>query len=114
MPEIVLITGANAGLGLATVRALLSSEREYHILLCARSAEKAEAAVESLKSQASKSNVTPHVVDVTDDQSIERLFQDVERDHGRVDVLVNNAGKQKSPQWMLSNHNSLVLVHSEC
>ena len=36
--------------------------------------------------------VTPHVVDVSDDDSMVTLVDDVVAEHGRIDVLVNNAG----------------------
>jgi NAD(P)-dependent dehydrogenase (short-subunit alcohol dehydrogenase family) len=91
---IVLITGANTGLGLEIVRSLLQSNTAYTLLLCARSMAKAEGAVNELKEGYvdSRSEVVPMVVDIESDESIAAIAKEVEARYGRVDVLVNNAG----------------------
>ncbi|OQU99623.1 hypothetical protein CLAIMM_05234 [Cladophialophora immunda] len=93
----VLITGANTGLGLETVRSLLqSANKTYTILLGGRSLEKATIAAKQVKGEVpqSQSEVVPVQIDVEDDQSIKNLFESLEKDYGRLDVLVNNAGSQ--------------------
>ena len=94
---IVLITGANTGLGLEMVKALYSSSKAYDILLAGRSLEKAttaaNSALESLSSSsAGGSSITPLRVDIESDESIENLFKEVQSRFGRLDVLINNAG----------------------
>jgi NAD(P)-dependent dehydrogenase (short-subunit alcohol dehydrogenase family) len=91
---VVLITGANTGLGYATVKALCQSPIAYIILLCGRDLEKAKEAVNKLQEEcpSTESQVVPQHVDVEDDSSIEKLAQEVEKEYGRVDVLINNAG----------------------
>ncbi|EXJ72132.1 uncharacterized protein A1O5_04636 [Cladophialophora psammophila CBS 110553] len=99
---IVLITGANTGLGLETVKSLLqSSKKTYTILLGGRSLEKATAAAKQVKADfpQSQSVVTPVQIDIEDDQSIKTLFGNLEKNHGRLDVLVNNAGGQFDHQF---------------
>jgi NAD(P)-dependent dehydrogenase (short-subunit alcohol dehydrogenase family) len=63
---IVLVTGANTGLGLEIVKALLQSHTAYTLLLCGRSMAKAEGAVKELKEAylSSRSEVVPMVVDL--------------------------------------------------
>jgi NAD(P)-dependent dehydrogenase (short-subunit alcohol dehydrogenase family) len=92
---IVLITGANTGLGLETVKSLLRSSRPYIILLGGRDFNKATAAAEDVRKEYpdSPSEVHPVQIDIEDDASIEKLKQRVENDWGRIDVLVNNAGE---------------------
>jgi NAD(P)-dependent dehydrogenase (short-subunit alcohol dehydrogenase family) len=46
---VVLITGANTGLGLETVKALFRSSRAYTILLGTRNKDNADAAVRQLR-----------------------------------------------------------------
>ncbi|KIX98126.1 uncharacterized protein Z520_06206 [Fonsecaea multimorphosa CBS 102226] len=93
---IVLITGANTGLGLETVKSLLQSSKTYTILLGGRSFEKATTAAKQVKEEfpKSQSTVTPVQIDIDDDQSIKKLSETLEKDYGRLDVLVNNAGSQ--------------------
>jgi len=97
---IVLITGANTGLGLETVKSLLQSSKTYTILLGGRSLEKAIAAAKQVKEEfpQSRSAVAPVQIDIDDDQSINRLFESLEKEYRRLDVLVNNAGKDSVPQ----------------
>ena len=92
--NIVLITGANTGLGYEAVRALCASDRVYEILLGGRDIGKAKAAVESAKSEfpQSKSALNAVQINIEDDASINALFDHVKKTYGRLDTLVNNAG----------------------
>ncbi|TQN65472.1 Short-chain dehydrogenase/reductase tropE [Colletotrichum shisoi] len=92
--RILLVTGANTGIGYETVKALLQSERPYHIILGSRSADKGEAAITQLKTElpSTISSLELIQVDVADDDSILKAFQTVKDKHGVLDVLVNNAG----------------------
>ncbi|KAF4446183.1 hypothetical protein F53441_10159 [Fusarium austroafricanum] len=92
--EIVLITGANTGIGFETVKALFKSSKPYHVLLGTRSHDRGEKAVYELgiECRGSKSTVDILQIDITDDEAINQLFQFVKKKFGRVDILVNNAG----------------------
>ncbi|KAK1986107.1 short-chain dehydrogenase [Colletotrichum cereale] len=92
--RILLITGANTGIGFETARALLGSERPYHILLGSRSIDKGAAAISNLESEfpSTTSSLELLQVDIVDDDSILKAFQSVKDKHGVLDVLVNNAG----------------------
>lgn len=91
---IVLITGANAGLGFQMVRALYGSDEDYNILLGGRSLEKAEQAANAIKQEfpSTHSKIYPIQIDIEDDDSIQRAFNEVAGKFGRLDALVNNAG----------------------
>jgi len=93
---VILITGANTGLGFETVRSLCQSTKPYTILLGGRSIEKANAAAKEAQTEFPKSpSVIKTVqVDIEDDDSISQAFEHVEKEYGRVDVLINNAGKE--------------------
>lgn len=91
---VVLITGANTGLGLAAVKALCQSSTAYQVLIGCRSVQKGEDAMSSIKTEVPNTASTLSVVqvDVASDESIQKAADHVSAQHGRVDVLVNNAG----------------------
>lgn len=92
--EIILITGANTGLGFQIVRALCKSEKAYNILLAGRSMVKVQEAVKSAAEEfpSSGSKLWPIQIDIEDDDSIQKAFDEVQTRFGRLDALVNNAG----------------------
>lgn len=94
-PEIVLITGGNTGLGFEIVRALSKSERAYNIILAGRSLPKVHEAIKSIQGEnpSSRSKLSPLQVDIEQDDSIIKAFEQVQAEFGKVDVLLNNAGK---------------------
>lgn len=91
--------GANRGIGLEVVRALLRAEPAgeespsggpYHVFLCSRDWAKGETAALSLVAEHDNSfAVLP--LDVTDAASLKWAAQTVDAVAGRVDILVNNA-----------------------
>ncbi|KAJ5818510.1 hypothetical protein N7474_004101 [Penicillium riverlandense] len=87
---IVLITGANQGIGFEVAKQILESHKTYYILLGSRDPERGVKAAAELDSTGA--SVEPITIDVTDDASIERAAEQVASKHGRLDVLINNAG----------------------
>ena len=80
-----IVTGASSGIGLATARAIAA--RGGRVALLARSAEALRALADTLPGS------LPVVADMTDFDAIRRAVTDIERHFGRVDGLVNNAGR---------------------
>jgi NAD(P)-dependent dehydrogenase (short-subunit alcohol dehydrogenase family) len=85
--QIVLVTGANKGIGFDVVRLLAAAHPSWTILLGSRSKDNAEAAVKKLAA----SNVHPIIIDVNDDASINAAAAEVKRTYGRLDLLFDNA-----------------------
>ena len=87
MPDarIALVTGANRGIGFETARQL--RDRGMTVLVGARDARKGEEAVGRIGQRA-----LALTLDVADDASVAAAFAQIAKDHGRLDVLVNNAG----------------------
>ncbi|KAI1615613.1 putative carbonyl reductase [Exophiala viscosa] len=89
---VVLITGANQGLGFECVKKLCAEQPGYHILMGARDPAKGEAAVKTVTEFAKDASVEVVEIDVTSDPSIEKAAKFVEAKFGKLDVLFNNAG----------------------
>lgn len=86
-PRVVVITGASAGVGRATVRAF--AEEGAYIGLIARGADGLEAARREVEESGGKALVLP--LDVADAARMEEAAARVERELGPIDVWVNNA-----------------------
>ncbi|KAJ3010428.1 hypothetical protein HKX48_007406 [Thoreauomyces humboldtii] len=95
MSTSVFITGGNTGLGFEIVKALALSSTTYKIYLGSRSIARGQEAVKALQTAvpATKTKVIAVQIDVTDDASVQAAFEHVQSAEGKLDVLVNNAGK---------------------
>lgn len=86
-PEIVVITGASAGLGRAIVREF--ARHGAHIGLIARGADGLEAARREVEQMGGRALVLP--CDVADEKAIDAAAERVERELGPIDTWVNDA-----------------------
>ena len=110
--EVILITGANTGIGFQIVRALCSSDKAYDILLGGRSPTKVQEAIKSAMAEfpSSGSKLFQLQVDIEYDDAITHAFGEVQSKFGRVDALINNAGIQNfqlingSLRKLIKNH----------
>ena len=83
--RVALISGGNRGIGREIARQLAG--QGYRVVIGSRELAKGEEAAHELGQ-----DVTAVQLDVTDEDSIVAAVASVERDLGRLDVLVNNAG----------------------
>lgn len=87
--RIVLITGASSGIGRAS--ALRIAEAGGTVLLVARDAARLEEVAATVRARGGQAHAYP--CDLTDAAASAALVATVLAAHGRVDVLVNNAGR---------------------
>jgi NAD(P)-dependent dehydrogenase (short-subunit alcohol dehydrogenase family) len=87
--KVVVITGASSGIGEAAARQVAAAGAVT--VLVARTREKLEALAAEIEADGGIAHV--HPCDLSDMDDIERLAAEVLEQHGRVDVLVNNAGR---------------------
>lgn len=92
--RVAVVTGASQGLGLETARQL--AERGLSVVLTARTEAQIETGLEAIGRPA---NVSGHPLDIADDASVAAFFDWLDTEHGRVDVLVNNAGRAAGNRW---------------
>ena len=81
--RVTLVTGANKGLGLETVRRLVDAG--HRAFLAARDIDRGRTAADTVGARFVQ-------LDTTDDDSVHRAAATVEQQEGRLDVLINNAG----------------------
>ena len=88
--KVAVVTGANRGIGLATVRSLIP-QFEGHVYLTSRSEAKGMEAVARLKEEY---GLKAHFcrLDTCDEASVLEVRDAMVARYGGIDVLVNNAG----------------------
>jgi short-subunit dehydrogenase len=87
--KVVIITGGSTGIGRAAAERF--GKEGAKVVLAARSADKLRATVVGLAQQGIRAFARP--TDVGQINQCKGLIDDVVRDHGRIDVLVNSAGR---------------------
>ena len=82
--KVALVTGASAGIGEATARRL--ARDGYALVLVARREDRLRALADEI------GGATVVAADLVSEDAPARVLEAVEREHGRLDLLVNNAG----------------------
>jgi NAD(P)-dependent dehydrogenase (short-subunit alcohol dehydrogenase family) len=91
METVVVITGANSGLGFETSKMLAEGSSNITVVMACRSMKKCIDAGNRINSD--KKNVVPLHLDLADFDSVYKFAESVQQSVGRkVDVLFNNAG----------------------
>ncbi|ADL49637.1 MULTISPECIES: SDR family oxidoreductase [Micromonospora] len=86
--RVAVVTGSNRGLGKAIAYGL--AHKGVHVVVTARTEDAAERAADELR--ADGLSASGHQLDVVDPASVARVMADVGYEHGRLDILINNAG----------------------
>jgi retinol dehydrogenase 12 len=97
----VIVSGANAGIGFATSKALL--QKGASLVMFCRNLEKANEAKEQLISATGNQNVDIIQVDFESFESVEKACQIFLAQYEKLDVLVNNAGATYSDFMLTSD-----------
>jgi NAD(P)-dependent dehydrogenase (short-subunit alcohol dehydrogenase family) len=90
-----LITGSNSGLGYETARFL--AKRGAHVILCSRSAEKGQAALDRILAETPTALLSLELLDLADSTSIDALSKRLHQHTVPIDFLINNAGIMAVP-----------------
>lgn len=83
------MTGSNKGIGFGIVKGLCE-KYDGVVYLTSRDVKRGEEAVAKLKAQ----NFNPkfHQLDINDEKSISEFKEHLLKEHGGIDILINNAG----------------------
>mgnify|MGYP001043465827 CR=1 FL=1 len=87
--KVVVVTGAGTGIGLASARRL--AEAGAKVIISGRTAETLEQARTEIEELGGECHY--YTCDIADMQSCDSFIDRVMADHGRIDILINNAGR---------------------
>lgn len=91
-----LVTGANAGIGFETARSLF--EAGATVVMASRDAHKANEATDRIKAESSgQGKLESGVLNLASLAQIDFFANEVKQKHGRLDILINNAGVMIPP-----------------
>lgn len=90
LEKIVMVTGANSGMGLATTKEL--ARRGAHVIMVCRSEKRGEIALEEAIKESGSHKIELMICDLGDLNSIRRFADEYKARFKVLDVLVNNAG----------------------
>ncbi|GHF46854.1 NAD(P)-dependent dehydrogenase (short-subunit alcohol dehydrogenase family) [Deinococcus metalli] len=93
--RVVIVTGANSGLGLETARVL--AQHGATVVMACRNAQRAQSAAEQIRALRPRGEVVPMALDLGDLTSVASFAEAFTQRFGRLDVLVNNAGIMVPP-----------------
>jgi len=94
--KVVLVTGANKGLGYHVVKLLSEQHPDWTIILACRDRKKGEAAINSLRSSSNSNSNNNNIylleLDVTSSASITSAVEEVKKKWTKIDYFIQNAG----------------------
>ena len=109
--KIVVITGANAGIGYHTTEQL--AQRGATVVMCCRSVSRAEQARDQILKD-NPATISPQQLqllqlDLGSLQSVRQAAQELSYRHSKIDILINNAGLMMGTQEMTQDGYDLVM-----
>ena len=85
--KIALVTGASRGIGEAAAKLL--AQQGAHVIISSRRQQGCEEVAESIRNEGGRA--TAYACHLGDPEQIEAIFDHIRQEHGRLDILVNNA-----------------------
>ncbi|MBN1675382.1 MAG: SDR family oxidoreductase [Kiritimatiellae bacterium] len=86
--QVALVTGAGRGIGRSIGRML--GRGGAHVVLAARTRQQIEAVAAEIAAAGGRATAVP--ADVAREEEVDALFSAIREQHGRIDILINNAG----------------------
>ncbi len=105
--RVALVTGGNGGIGLGMGKGL--AQAGATVVIAARNAAKAKTALAELAALGSKGGFVP--VDVRNESSIQTMVDQTAKTHGRLDILINNAGtaiRKRPEEFALADWHEVI------
>ncbi|XP_067893858.1 3-keto-steroid reductase isoform X5 [Heterodontus francisci] len=99
--RVVLVTGANSGIGLALCQRLLSEDNQIHLCMACRNMQKAETAKSELLLSHPGADISLLKVDVGNISSVIKAAEAIKQRYEHLDYLYLNAGIMPNPHFSL-------------
>ena len=93
----VIITGANTGIGKQT--AIDLAKRNARVIIACRNVERGKQAEKDIRNLSKNENVHFRLLDLASFASIKMFCSQVLAEEPRLDILINNAGIMRCPNW---------------
>jgi NAD(P)-dependent dehydrogenase (short-subunit alcohol dehydrogenase family) len=93
--KIVIVTGANSGIGYETARAL--ALHGATVIMACRDLEKGAAAAEEIRREHPQADIDLRQLDLADFGSVQQFAEDFLDEYDRLDILINNGGVMATP-----------------
>jgi NAD(P)-dependent dehydrogenase (short-subunit alcohol dehydrogenase family) len=94
--KIVIVTGANTGVGFETALALY--EKGAHIILAGRDLKKVEEAIDRIKKLKGNGSLESGILDLASLKSVKQFAESYIQNHKQLNLLINNAGVMIPPE----------------
>ena len=94
--KIIIVTGANSGLGYYTTLEL--AKKGATVVMACRNVLKAESAANSIKAEVKNAQLDIRKLDLADLESVNSFAANFMKDYTKLDVLINNAGLMAIPE----------------
>ena len=85
--KVAIVTGSTSGIGIGIAN--LFAAEGAKVVICGRREAKGQEVVDAIVKAGGEASY--HFMDITDTDSIEKLFADTAEKYGKIDILVNNA-----------------------
>lgn len=90
MKKTILITGATDGIGFETAKSLVAAG--HHVIIHGRNPEKVKQVSEQLASINSTIHVETLIADLSQQEAVNSMTEQLESRDGQIDIVINNAG----------------------
>lgn len=94
--KVVVVTGANGGLGLDSAKALAGAGA--HVVMAARNQDKAKAAHDEIRAAHPNASLEIVELDLGSFASTKAAAEKIAANHSKIDILINNAGLMAMPE----------------
>jgi len=110
--RIILVTGANSGIGYQT--ALTLAKQGHHVIIHGRNRQKVQGVVAKIREETGNENIDSVIADLSLMSEVKKMTNEIAKNYDHLDTLINNAGSQmgKSRSETVEGHEKTIAVNT--